>query len=159
MAKYNCQIKFTTDYLQQRFTGEQESKPNDLLYQDEKGIYVPSHHIKAALINAGKFFEDENLINLIKRDLIISEPYIYIGKKKPDYYNKSYVMRENRETLIRPAFKAGLELKFNVMVIPNSKIDSLENIKGLLAYAGDIGVGAYHSQYGKFEVVKVQKVK
>jgi len=174
MTKYNCEIKLIADYFQAKFSEnaqaglkvkagtkakvDDDDSWKDLIYKDEKGIYVPAIQIKSALINGGKSVKKKpygSFKDIVKAFFFIEPDKIYIGKQEPDFLNTSYPKRKDglRVKLIHPAFRVGLKVSF-VLTCTNDDIDK-KTVKMILEKGGlENGIGAWRPEHGRFEVLK-----
>jgi len=178
MQKYTIKIKLIRDYLQARFNEEAQkslkvkagtkARVNDddswqgLIYKDQKGVYIPINHIRESLVNGAKSVKKKpygSFKEIVQSYFLLEPEKIYTGKKKPDYIKESYPSRVDgmRIALKHPAFKAGLELSFD-LVITNDEIDQ-KTLELILEKAGlEKGIGAWRAGgYGRYEVKKVVK--
>jgi len=179
MIKFDCEIKLIADYFQAKFSEnaqaslkvksgtkakvEDDDSWKDLLYKDEKGIYVPAIQIKGALINGGKSIKKKpygSFKDIVKAFLFIEPDRIYIGKQEPDFINESFPKRKDglRVKLLHPAFNKGLTVSFKLNCT-SEELDA-KTIKMILEKGGlENGIGAWRPEHGRFEVTKFKKVK
>mgnify|MGYP001579345388 CR=1 FL=1 len=178
MKVFSIKIKFTTDYLQARFTEDakkeienyisqgiiksEEDSWKVLLHEDAKGVYIPAIQLRNCLINSGKEFkvkkQRRSMQAWVISNIIVEPEHIYFGKPKPDKILVSYPARKdgNRVTIKHPAFLAGTEVEF----IVKSLDDGMETkaIENLIIMAGKMyGIGARRRDlYGRFELVNIK---
>ena len=174
MKTYSVTIKFTTDYLQARFSEDakkelenyvskgiiksEEDSWKVFLHEDDKGIYIPNIQLRNALINAGRNFKMKkrrsSLKDWVVSNIMVSPDKIYIGKTKPDQIIVSYPSRKdgNRVTTKHPAFDKGMEVQYEIV----SLHPTMENkpIEELVKDAGkSFGIGARRRDlFGRFEL-------
>lgn len=181
MIKYYVKIKFTADYLQAKMSdgskkaisktvkksGAEEpikaNDPNDLLYKDEKGCYIPADQLIGALTNSGKDFKIKarrcSYKEFVRAKIFVTPNKIYMGKNSFDETILSYPKRKDgsRVPLVHPLFKKGLEVDFYIECLDETGIDE-ETIKELVINAGAAyGLGGRHPRWGRFEVLNFKK--
>ena len=179
MKDYKCEIKFTTPYLQARFTEDakkelenyiskgivksEEESWRVFLHEDESGIYIPNIQLRNSLINAGKEFkikkQRKSMMQWVISNLIINPDKIYLNKKEPDDVIISYPARKdgNRVTTKHPCIVAGTTVEFEIKIL--DKDMESKAIKNLLEMAGKMyGIGARRrDMFGRFEIVKFEE--
>jgi len=181
MKNYKIVIRFTTDYLQARFCEKakeelenyisqgivksEEDSWKVLLYEDEKGIYIPNQQIRGCLIAAGTDFKYKKTRKSMKQwaisHIIIDPLKIHLDKKKPDFILQSNPPRKdgNRVSIKHPAFTKKTEIKFELKCLDDTMEDKA--IKDLIEKAGIMyGIGARRrDMFGRFELIKFEKNK
>lgn len=179
MKVYNVKIRLIADYLQARFSEraqgnlkvksgtkakvDDDDSWKELIYRDEKGIYVPAMQIEGSLMNGGKSVKKKpygSFKDIVKSYCFVTPEKIYIGKQEPDFINESYPSRKDglRVKLLHPAFKAGLELEFQLNVTSDDLDES--TIKLILEKAGlENGIGAWRPRHGRYEIVSIKEIK
>jgi hypothetical protein len=174
MKKYEVKIKFTTDYLQAKFTEDAKKELENyvskgivksdedswvvLLHQDENGIYIPSIQIRNSLINAGKEFkvkkQRRSMMQWCISNLIIEPEKIYLGKHTPDKVIVSYPARKdgNRVTIKHPAINQGTFVSFILKILDDIEPKAIRN---LLEMSGKMyGIGARRrDMFGRYELI------
>lgn len=184
MKTYNCKIKFIADYLQARFSeeaqkqlsstgGRKPQEENDIKekimvegfsYKDEKGYYVPCVHLKKSIDFGAKQVKRKprgTFSALTKSILWIKPERIYLGKKKPDHLEASFVKRQdgNRTKIVHPAFNAGTQIEFQIENLDENEIDE-SSLKKIVEWAGKMyGIGGRHPEFGRFDVIELKIVK
>ena len=179
MKKFNITITTIKPYLQARFGKsaqkslkvkagnkakiEDDKSWQDLIYQDDKGIYIPQTHIRESLVNGGKSIKKKpygSFKEIVQSYFSIEPEKIYIGKQKPDYVNESFPSRADgqRVRLLHPAFKEGLKIEF-VLAISSDDMDNT-TIKAILEKAGyEKGIGAWRAGgNGRYEITKFEEI-
>jgi len=181
MNRYKVKISFITDYLQARFTEDAKKELEDFvskgvvkseeeswkvfLYEDKDGIYIPSTHLRNALVNAGKKFkvkkERASMKQWVISNIIVMPEKIRLNKEEPDDILVSYPARKdgNRVTIKHPVFKTGTEVEFQIRCLDSTMEDKA--IKDLIEMAGQMyGIGARRADmYGRFDLVDFKKEK
>lgn len=177
MRKFYITIEFTKDYLQARYSeanvkatsqsvkksgteGIKVNDPKDMLWEDEKGIYIPAEHFEGALGNSGKDFKVKsrriNYANYIKARTEIVPRRIYLNKKEMIDSLFSAVKRKDgsRTPVKHPVVcKAGEKVKF-ALICNEDGIDT-ETLKAIMENAGSTyGVGGRRPKWGQFTVVE-----
>lgn len=140
----------------------QTVNPEDAGYHDEKGYYIPSRQIWAAMRNsAGQIQIGKSKLNRLSKFFIATirvEPAkIYIGKTKPDRIYNDPCFKESKKggEMVynpRPCFESW-KAKIKIVVLEDSIPE--EKVDECLIYAGLFkGVGSRAPEYGRFMVVK-----
>lgn len=190
MQKFRIVLKSTSPYMQHRMDdiklADWEKKRGNIIerddvahedivraeyhcYRNEDGhCYIPSSHIKCALIEAGKLVKGKvgnatrSMKNIVAGMFIVTPEEILL----PDYdkIDKRSAVNQAvkaRVITIRPKW-----LEWEGEIVLNVKNDTItqETIRNIIQYAGDyIGIGSYrptHSgEFGCFEVVEFEKIK
>lgn len=145
------------------------------LYVDKNGdIFHPSTHFEQALVKAAAQFKIQGKRGKTYKDLVSASVFVTpeeipFGIKNPDELDtdadkplyldlRPAVVQRARITRIRPAFKAGWELEFQIEVIDDQM--PVEMLHEILNYAGKaIGVGDYRPRFGRFQVVRFEVMK
>lgn len=187
MATYKVRVKGTAHYLQHRYPmpdeeakfaeeckgkGLDPKKTSNIeasWYRDDKGsAYIPSEHLKGALVGAGKGEKvggkgNATWNNILKVAVAVLPAEVpFVGKQKYDDVHKAYVKvgmaRVLRE---RPFFAKGWEAEFTVEA-DSADIDET-HVKKFVTKAGKRGIGDYRPEkggsYGTFEVVKFERLE
>lgn len=174
-VEVKVRIRGTSDYLQHRRNPEDESdsvkKKNVVdyskdadkaLYLDEKiGVYIPSKHIRGALVESGKNFIVKGLVNykkIVDSTTEIDPDKIPIGKKTYDYKHQEFGRippKTGSSVMVsRPAFRKGWEAEFTILVIDEDRLP-IKVLKEVLEFAGKfVGIGDWRPHFGRFEVVE-----
>lgn len=174
MNTYQVKIRLITPYLQARFSEnaqkslkikagnkaklDDDDSWKDLIYEDEKGIYIPAKHLRESFVNGGKGIKKKpygSFKEIVQSYFFISPNEIYIDKKKPDKISESFPSRADgmRVKLLHPMFDAGLEIEFELKV-SSDEVDA-STIKMIIEKAGaEKGIGAWRAGgHGRFELV------
>jgi len=188
MKKYKIQIKGITPYMQHRMDDQkleeweknrkqiierddvaQEDLTRALFhsYHDDKGFYVPSEHIKGALINAGAMVKAKvgntrkSMKNIVAGMFFIEEEKIRLHDDfvidKRSAVNKNI---KARVIAIRPKWENWL-LDFTLLV--DNETITKETIKEILKNAGQyIGIGSFrptnNGSFGRFEIEECSQI-
>lgn len=178
MKKFSCKIEFIADYLQAKMSENSKQNisvpqrklsateqiecndPNDFLYKDNKGCYVPREHVKGALVNSGKDFvikakSKKSYRDFVKAKVFIEPEKIYIPNKKSyDTVLRSYVKKPTgtRVPIEHPVFNKGTVITFDLVCLDDQiKYDTLYEI---LKNAGETyGLGARRPEWGRFKIL------
>ena len=145
----------------------------DYFYADGDGqIYQPSSHIEGALVKAavnfkvagkrGKSYKDLVVANVIvDPERIPHEGFTVPEELTPDADQPLYldvrpvIIQRARVVRIRPTFKAGWELAFEMQVMDDEIQPDL--LQDILALAGKtVGIGDYRPKFGRFNVVSYE---
>lgn len=189
MQKYKVTLRGTSPYMQHRMDdiklAEWEKKRGDIIERDdvahadlvraeyhsfinEEGkYYMPSAHIKGALIEAGKLVKGKvgsatkSMKNIVAGMFLVGPEEILLPRF--DKVDKRSAVNQNvkaRVITIRPKW-SNWEVTFDLLV-RNDTITQ-ETIRNIIQHAGEsIGVGSYrptHSgEFGCFEIADMQKV-
>ena len=138
------------------------------LYAAGGKIYQPSSHFEGAIIKAGASFKIQGKRGKTYRDLlaasIIIDPEqiphnmdvpeeLDADADKPLYLDvRPVVIQRARIVRVRPAFKAGWELSFEIAVGDDEIQPDL--LQDILAMAGkSIGIGDFRPRFGRFNVI------
>lgn len=144
------------------------------LYVDGDKIFQPSTHFEGALIKAAASFKVVGRRGRTYRDLfssaiIIDPEKIYhtvpvpedldTDADKPLYLDvRPVVIQRARIVRVRPAFKAGWELSFEILV-NDDEIQS-DLLQDVLILAGRmVGIGDFRPRFGRFSVVEFRTRK
>lgn len=185
MKEYKIRIKGKTPYMQHRMDDqklEEWEKNRKLIverddialedryraefhsYNDEKGFYLPSEHIRGALINAGAFLKSKvgnakkSMKNVVAAQFMIKEEKIRLPIY--DEIDKRSAVNRNikaRVMCIRPKWNTW-DVEFTLM-IDNDTITK-ETIQELINTAGNyVGIGSFrptnNGMFGRFEADKI----
>jgi hypothetical protein len=129
-------------------------------------IAIPGTYLKGSLCDpqkgAAKFLQDprsprKSALDLFKAGVIVTTEYASLGKADWDYLDRRrVVIQRSAVTRERPAFLAGWEATFEVMVQTPEYI-SQDMLHHVLVNAGRlVGVGDFRPTYGRFSVVKFE---
>lgn len=137
-------------------------------YTDENGAhYLPSEHIRVALINAGAFIKAKvgnarkSMKNIVAAMFTINPEQIDLPKF--DTIDKRSAVNKNVKARIvvkRPKWNAGWTVSFKIFV--DDSTITKETVADLLDYAGRyVGIGSYRPQnngpFGRFEVESIER--
>ena len=135
----------------------------------EGEIYQPSSHIEGALVKAAVNFKVAGKRGKSYKDLIVANvivdperiPHNYkvpeeldTDADKPLYLDaRPVIVQRARVVRIRPCFKAGWELAFEIQCIDDEIQPDL--LQDVLTLAGKtVGIGDYRPKFGRFSVIK-----
>lgn len=188
MKKYKVELRSKTPYMQHRMDDqklEEWEKNRKLIierddvakedamraefhsYQDEKGFYIPTEHIKGALIGAGAMVKakvgnsKKSMKNIVAAMFFIDEEKIRLPKEY-EIDKRSAVNRniKARVICIRPKWP-----KWNgtfTLSVDNDTITEA-TIKEIIEHAGNyIGIGSFrptnNGMFGRFELQSFKKL-
>lgn len=131
-------------------------------------IYQPSSHIEGALVKAAVNFKVSGKRGKSYKDLIVANVIVDPERiphcmkvpteldadaDKPLYLDvRPVIVQRARVVRIRPCFKAGWELSFEMQVIDDEIHPDL--LQDVLALAGKtVGIGDYRPKFGRFNIV------
>ncbi len=148
----------------------------EYFYATPKGqIYQPSSHLESAMVKAAAQFKisgrrGKTYKDLFQANVIVSpEKVLHRGMKVPDELDadadkpmyldiRPVIVERHRVVRIRPAFKAGWQLDFEVQVIDDQLSDQVLN--DVLVLAGKtVGIGDYRPKFGRWIVSKFERSK
>jgi len=148
----------------------------EYFYTTPKGqIYQPSSHIEGALVKAAAQFKitgkrGKTYKDLFQANVIVSPEKIpHRGMKVPDELDadadkplyldvRPVIVNRARVVRIRPCFKAGWQLDFEIQVIDDQLPDQVLN--DALTLAGrTVGIGDFRPKFGRWLVAKFEKCK
>ena len=136
-------------------------------YRDEQGFYIPSEHIRGALINAGAMVKSKvgnskkSMKNIVAGMFFIDEPKLRL----PSNYviDKRSAVNRNikaRVISIRPKWESW-DAEFTLLVDNDTITQS--TIKEIITQAGNfIGIGSFrptnNGMFGRFDLEKITKL-
>lgn len=135
------------------------------IYRNLDGeISIPGAYLKGSLCDpqkgAAKFLQDprsprKSALDLFKAGVIVTTEYASLGKSDWDYIDRRRVVVQRAAiTRERPAFLAGWEATFELMVQTPEYIDRAM-LQTVLTNAGRlVGLGDFRPTYGRFQVIK-----
>jgi hypothetical protein len=144
----------------------------DYFYATPEGeIYQPSSHFEGALVKAAVNFKvtgkrGKSYKDLIVANIIIDPERIPHNMKVPEELDadadkplyldvRPVIVQRARVVRIRPTFKTGWELSFEIQV-GDDEIQP-ELLQDILMLAGKtVGIGDYRPKFGRFSVVKYE---
>lgn len=143
--------------------GSKAKKTDDLesyVYRDEGGfICMPGSYLCGAIVHAAKFRQDprstrKSAMDLYKAGVVPLTALASLGTKDWDYEHRERVMvQRNGVTRVRPAFKAGWRVEFDLLVTLPEYIRP-SDLNEVVAAAGRlVGVADHRPTYGRFNVV------
>jgi len=175
-----CQVQGTAAFLYHRWSVEgveekakaakgSKSKKTDnvesYVWRDDKGhLAIPAEYFRMSIIGAAKFKQDprsprKSAMDLFKAGIVVLEELASVGKKEWDYLDRRRVqIQRNGVTRVRPALLSGWQAEFNIQVLLPEYI-SPELFNEVLQMAGRlIGVGDFRPTYGRYQVVKFERL-
>lgn len=188
MKKFKVTIKSHTPYMQHRMDDialdeweknrgmiieRQDVAKEDLVraeyhsYKDDKGFYIPSAHIKGALINAGAMSKSKmgnakkSMKNIVAAMFFIEEEKLRLPDKfeidKQSAVNK---VKKARIVVVRPRWN-DWEVTFT-LIVDNDTITK-QTIEEIVKNAGNyIGIGSFrptnNGSFGRFTLEKLEQI-
>jgi len=178
--KIRCKVVGIRDYLQHRMPVEPElikelSQISKILskdpsneesftreaeiyvYKNDNGLYIPSVHIKSAMIKAASNFRIggkgkktyKDFVKgfvLVDPEEILIEPQEYVLDRRWERVQRARVLRT------RPKFVKGWKAEFDLITLDKTALP-LSVLKDILKYAGRyVGIGDRRPEFGLFEV-------
>jgi hypothetical protein len=147
----------------------------EYLYADSDGqIYQPSSHFEGALVKAAAQFKvtgkrGKSYKDLFNANVIVSPDKILHGVQVPETLDadadkqlyldvRPVIVQRARVIRLRPTFKPGWKLDFEIQVIDDQL--PAEILNDCLTLAGKtVGIGDYRPKFGRFLVSKFDVVK
>lgn len=143
-------------------------------YANGKGVYQPATHFESAMIAAAVNFKitgkrGKTYKDLFKAAVFVTPEEILHNVEVPETLDtdgdkplyldmRPVVVNRARVVRIRPTFKPGWELEFNIEVIDDQISSDL--VQDVLQLAGKtVGVGDYRPRFGRFNVVRFEVSK
>ncbi len=141
-------------------------------YQTADGeIYQPASHFEGAMTKAAAGFKiqgkrGKSYKDLFQAAVFVTPEFILHGVKVPDELStdgdqplyldmRPVVVQRARVVRIRPTFKPGWELAFEINVIDDQI--SPEIVQDILTLAGKtVGIGDYRPKFGRFTVAEFE---
>lgn len=123
---------------------------------------IPAVAIKACLAEAAKNFQDprskrKSARDLVKASIFVTPEVASLGKKMWDYEDRqSAVVNMSRITRVRPAFRKGWRIAFQVNVLQPTLIPK-DVLESMLKTAGSFcGLLDQRPDYGRFTIRKFE---
>lgn len=125
-------------------------------------IGVPGEYLRMAIVNAGRYHQDprsprKSAMDLFKAAIVPLTECASLGKETWDYLDERRVtIQRNGVTRVRPAFLAGWQAEFELLVnlpeyVPPSFL--LEVLNGAGKF---VGLADFRPTYGRFQVTKFE---
>tara|TARA_R100000027_G_scaffold64353_1_gene57744 strand:- start:994 stop:1521 length:528 start_codon:yes stop_codon:yes gene_type:complete len=139
----------------ERILPSEEEYLNDALYIDEKGIYLPSDWIEAALRDAAKGFRQKGLKTYkeaIQSSVFLTEEKVRLKDPKwiPD--RRPVTVQKARVVRVRPRFDSWetelFEITYNESRITKDRLLSIIEEAGCSK-----GIGDFRPKFGRFSVL------
>ena len=149
--------------------GSKAKKTDNLesyVYRTQDGnLAIPGEYLRGAIIHAAKFRQDprsprKSAMDLFKAGVISLTPLADVGKAEWDYEDqRRVVIQRNGVNRVRPALRAGWEVEMDFLVNLPEYI-SPEMMNDVIQQAGRlIGIGDFRPTYGRFKVVKFNRIE
>lgn len=178
MERYLVKIEGLSPLLQHRFTGEDEEvKPGEqragfkdyseeyeaAAYRLEDGtLYQPSSHIEMAMVKAAANFQitgkgKKTYKDLVKAAVTIDPVFIPHIHQDFEVDKRAVRIKTSRVLRQRPRLDKWA-LEFEITILEPQLPGNI--LKEILDYAGRyVGIGDYRPKFGRFQVVKWEKVE
>lgn len=144
-----------------------------LYVNGEDEIYQPAIHIEAAMVKAAVNFKiqgkrGKSYKDLFAGNVFVSPEEILHGVKEPEALDadadkrlyldmRPVVVSRARVVRLRPAFKAGWTLEFQVEVLDDQIPQNV--LHDVLALAGKtVGIGDFRPRFGRFAVTRFEEM-
>lgn len=129
------------------------------VYRDDAGnIGIPGDYLRGAIVNAAKYRQDprsprKSAMDLYKAGVVSLTQLATLGKDRWDYEHKCRVtVQRSGITRTRPAFKAGWEAEFQLMVLLPQYIRPTDLHECLVDAGRLVGLADSRPTYGRFVV-------
>jgi len=126
----------------------------------DKTIGIPGEYLRQATLGAAKYRQDprsprKSALDLVKAGLVSATDIASLGKTTWDYLDqRRVVVQRSAITRSRPAFLAGWEADFSLIVNLPEYIGP-EFLYEMVSSAGRlVGIGDFRPTYGRFIIVK-----
>lgn len=147
---------------------EEEKKAWSGFKKDNQGLYLDSYQIKGMIKEVVKVLKlsrsVRGLVNLLTSGFFIYPARIYLGKDKPDGFieETAQVMGRMgpRSIVKRHDYVEKVNLSFEVRFF-DTKVLNEETLRLILEAGQEVGLGTNRhegGEFGKFEVIKLEKV-
>lgn len=163
MHRWNCEAVAEKAKAAKGSAAKKTDDIESYVYRDDEGfLCLPGEYLRQAIIGASKFRQDprsprKSAMDLTKAAIVSLTPLASLGKREWDYEHRCRVqIQRNGVTRVRPAFKAGWEAVF-VLLVTLPEYVSREMLHGLIVDAGRlIGLADFRPTYGRFQVVSFE---
>lgn len=135
------------------------------LYRNDTGmICLPGEYLRQSIIHAAKFRQDprsprKSAMDLYKAGVISLTPLAPLGSDKYDYEHRCRVqVQRNGITRTRPAFKAGWQAVFELLVNVPEYIRPAD-LHAVISNAGRlVGLADFRPTYGRFAIMNFELI-
>jgi hypothetical protein len=163
MHRWNCEAVAEKAKAAKGSAAKKTDDIESYVYRDDEGfLCLPGEYLRQAIIGASKFRQDprsprKSAMDLTKAAIVSLTPLASLGKKDWDYEHRCRVqIQRNGVTRVRPAFKAGWEATF-ILLVTLPEYVNRELLHGLIVDAGRlIGLADFRPTYGRFQVVSFE---
>lgn len=156
--------------------GSAAKKTDDLesyVYRNPEGkVCLPGMYLRGAIVGASKFRQDprsprKSAMDLFKAGVVATThlaPIVSVSGKEQsgdgwDYVDQQGVqVNRARITRCRPAFFAGWTCEIDLAVLVPEYITAAELLSVITDAGRLVGVGDFRPTYGRFQVVKFEKI-
>ncbi len=127
---------------------------------DDGTIGIPGEYLRAALVAAGRYRQDprsprKSAMDLMKAAVVPLTEVASLGKAEWDYLDMRRVtIQRAGVTRTRPAFLAGWEAEFQLLVNLTEYVPPAALLDSLTAAGKFVGLADFRPTYGRFSVVK-----
>ena len=147
--------------------GSAAKKTDDVesyVWRDEQGmVCLPGAYVQKAMIEAGRFMQDprsarKTAVDLFKAAFIPLTVLAPLGKEWEIEDRRRMTVNRAGITRTSPGFRCGWEAAFEFQVNLPEYVDERLFLEALSLAGRVIGVGQYRPTYGRFSVVKFEKM-
>lgn len=148
--------------------GSKAKKTDDIesyVYRNEKGeLCIPGSYLHGSICNAGRSMQDprsprKSARDLFKAVVLTLTPMASLGTKEWDFIDKRrVVVQRNGITRCRPAMFEGWTATFILLLSAPEYVGESVLSQALSIAGRQVGVGDNRPTYGRFEVVKMQRL-
>jgi hypothetical protein len=117
-----------------------------------------------SIIQAAKFQQDprsprKSAMDLYKSAIVSLNPLSSVGLKLWDYEDRRrVVIQRSAITRIRPALKSGWQATFDFLIILPEYLDEKTFLSTLNMAGRIIGIGDFRPNFGRFQVIKFERI-
>lgn len=149
--------------------GSKSKKTDDVesyVYRNDAGnLALPGEYLRQAIIAAAKYRQDprsprKSAMDLYKAAIVPLTALADLGVKDWDYEDRRrVVVQRNGVNRTRPALRAGWKAEFELLVNLPEYV-APQDLNEVIAAAGRlIGVGDFRPTYGRFSVIKFERIE
>lgn len=142
-------------------TRKADRDPESQIWRADDGtVGIPGLWLRAAVIKAAKFRHDPrspraSAMELYKAGVIVATEIAPLGKTTWDYIDaQRAVVQRSAVPRLRPAFKPGWEVEFDIDVIVPEYIAPADLHSCVIDAGRFFGLGDHRPTYGRFQVIE-----
>jgi len=162
---WNCEAVAEKSAAKKGSAVKKSDNMESYIYRNDKGeICIPGSYLKGCIVGSAKFRQDprsprKSAQDLFKAGIVPITDLASLGVKQWDYDHKCrVVIQRNAITRVRPAFRAGWEATFQLMVNIPEYISQDLLLDVIVASGKLIGLADFRPTYGRFSVVGFELV-